>query len=203
LISAIIVCMKRIFISFFTTFIIGLTFLPGCITDQTVIPPPSPAISIQSLTPANSPLIKPSSPAAANFNFIFKDDGYELDTFTGIFSKFIYLGQGPPAVTNLVLTPDEMQTIYRKMIDIDFFTYPDYFKVEIPEGSPTGMVTPADTFYFKVKYNSTFKELHWTDSITNPDLRAENLRSLIKLIRDTFMSKDEYKQLPPFKLLRI
>jgi hypothetical protein len=183
-------------------FILGLTFFPGCSNDPTSILPSSPVIGIQSFTPA-TPLIKPSSPAEANFSFIFKDDGHELDTFTGIFSKFIYLGNGPPAVTNLVLTPDEMQTIYRKMIDIDFFSYPDYFKVEIPEGSPTGMVTPADTFYFKVKNNSTFKELHWTDSITNPDPKADNLRSLIKLIRDIFMSKDEYKQLPPFKILRM
>jgi hypothetical protein len=181
---------------------IGLLVFPGCVADSTSLPQSSPAISIQALTPASTPLIEPSSPAEPNFNFVFRDDGHEMDTFTGIFSKFIYLENGPPAVTNIVLSPDEMHTIYQKMIDIDFFGYPDYFKVEIPEGSPTGMVTPANTFYFKVKNNSTFKELHWTDSITNPDPRADNLRSLIKLIRDIFMSKDEYKQLPPFQLLR-
>jgi hypothetical protein len=90
------------------------------------------------------------------------------------------------------------------MIDIEFFNYPNNFRVQVPVDSAVGWVTPAEEYYFKVKFGNQFKELRWVDNITFPqDSQADKLRSLIKLIRNIYGSKAEYKELPPFQVLRI
>ncbi len=141
---------------------------------------------------------------AIDFDLIFRDSGEELDTFNGEFSRWVYLDTKPPVSINLMLSQAEKQTIYQKMIDINYFNYPNNFRVQIPVDSAVGMVTPAEEYYFKVKFGNKYKELRWVDNITFPqDSQADKLRSLIKLIRGIFESKDEYKELPPFKVLRI
>jgi hypothetical protein len=146
---------------------------------------------------------------ASNFDLRFLGDDEELDTFKGICTRDVYLGRGPRASTTLVLSQEEKQAIYQKMKDINFFDYPNYLKVQVPEGRITGSVTPAKIYYFKVKYDNNFKELIWDNAIAYlPNIypkgsQADNLSSLINLIQDIFKSKDEYKSLPPFKAARI
>jgi hypothetical protein len=102
----------------------------------------------------------------------------------------------PSITVELSLTEAELDRIYQKMAEIDFFDYPDEFSVPVEEGELVTIVTPYSSYYFKVEYDSAVKELRWEDEIVNPDEKAERLRELIQLIRDIIESKEEYKELP-------
>ena len=133
----------------------------------------------------------------SDFNFILKygiTARNEINTFDGKFTKDMIAD--PPITIDLVLSGTEMDNIYQKMLDIDFFNYPEEFKVIVPEGELISTVTPYSGYYFTVEYSSKVKELKWEDEITNPDIKADKLRELIKLIRDIIESKPEYKALP-------
>ena len=118
----------------------------------------------------------------------------ELNTFQGTYTKDMIVD--PPITVNLLLSREELDRIYQKMVEIDFFDYPDEFSVLVLPWMPTGEVTPYSSYYFKVEYDSAIKELWWEDKITNRDEKADKLRELIDLIRDTVESKEEYGNLP-------
>lgn len=101
----------------------------------------------------------------------------------------------PPITTKLLLTSEELKSIYTKMNEINFFSYPDVFTV--PVGAEVGIITPFNSYYFKVRHGSEIKELSWDDEITNQNIDADKLRELIKYIRSIVESKMEYKKLPP------
>ncbi|OPY57659.1 MAG: hypothetical protein A4E55_01505 [Pelotomaculum sp. PtaU1.Bin035] len=131
------------------------------------------------------------------FNLIFKygfDAKNVLDTFEGTYTKDMI--PDPPITVKLSLTKEELNTIYNKMVDINFFSYPVVFTVQ-EEGEHAGRVTPYESYYFKIQYGSNIKELSWEDSITNQNNEADRLRELIKCIREIAESKSEYKKLPP------
>lgn len=133
----------------------------------------------------------------APFNFIFKYSVTArnvLDTFQGTFTKDMVLD--PPITIELTLSDAEMDSIYQKMVEIDFFSYPNEFEVDVSGSELIGTVTPYSTYYFDVEYPSGTKELKWEDEITNPDEKADKLRELINLIRNIVESKEEYKNLP-------
>jgi hypothetical protein len=133
----------------------------------------------------------------SEFNFIFKYGVMarnELNTYKGTYAKDMVIGL--PVTIELPLTAEEMDSIYQKMVEIDFFNYPDEFTVTVPQGENIGMVTPHTSYYFKVEYESGIKELKWEDKITNPDEKADRLRGLINFIRNIIESKGEYKNLP-------
>lgn len=135
-------------------------------------------------------------PAHDNFGLIFKygvTAGNVLNTFEGTYTKDMVID--PPIRVSLSLTEEELDTIYQKMLEIDFFNYPDEFSVTPTEGL-VGIVTPHTSYYFKVIYDSKVKELWWDDEITNPDTKADKLRELIELIKGIIHSKEEYKKLP-------
>ena len=120
--------------------------------------------------------------------------GNILDTFQDTYIKDMI--SEPPIVIGFSLTPEEMDTIYQKMVDIDFFSYPDEFEVTVPEEELVQLVTPYSYYYFKVQYNGRTKELTWEDKISNPDEKADKLKELIHLIRDIIEIKPEYQVLP-------
>jgi len=137
-------------------------------------------------------------PHPSNFNMIFKygiGARNELNTFDGTYTKDMIMD--PPITVELSLSKQELDRIYQKMIEINFFGYPDQFSVSVPPWQSGGLATPHCSYYFRVEYDSKVKELSWEDNITNPDKRADKLRELITLIRDIIESKEEYKQLPP------
>jgi hypothetical protein len=117
-----------------------------------------------------------------------------LDTFNNIFERDM-VGD-PSAIISFHLTDDDLNRIYKKMIEIDFFNYPEIFFIDVSSEPEIGTVTPNYTYYFKVEINSQVKELSWDDYITNENKKADELRSLIDLIRDIIYSKDAYKALP-------
>ncbi|MBN1692680.1 MAG: hypothetical protein JW845_03895 [Dehalococcoidales bacterium] len=132
-----------------------------------------------------------------DFNFLFRygvTGGNILNTFQGTFTKDMVMD---PAITiDFTLTPEEMDSIYQKMLEIDFFDYPDEFEVTVPEGELINLVTPYATYYFKVQHSGGVKELTWEDEIVNPDEKADKLKELIHLIRDIIELKPEYLVLP-------
>lgn len=139
------------------------------------------------------------SPKQSDFNFIFKwgvsfEHPNELNTFNGTFTKDMILD--PSITTNLVLSQQEIDRIYQKIMEIDLMSYPYTFKVNVPPGSPTKGVTPSDRYYFKVNFGSQIKEVSWDDRILNEDAQASKLRSLCQLIINIIQSKEEYKILP-------
>lgn len=137
------------------------------------------------------------TPGEPDFNLIFKygvTARNELNTFEGTYTKDMVLD--PPITIELRLSREEMDQIYQKMSEIDFFSYPDEFSVSVPAGKLIGILTPHSSYYFKVEYESWIKELRWEDDITNPDEKADRLRELIIFIRNIIESKDEYKELP-------
>jgi hypothetical protein len=138
--------------------------------------------------------------AKPGFNLIFKygvTAKNELDTFKGTYTKDMVTD--PSIAVELRLSEEEMNSIYQKMVEIDFFSYPEAFKVTVPSGELIGMVTPFSSYYFTVEYDSQMKKLHWADDVTNPDEKAAKLRELIKLIKSIIESREEYKKLPEAK----
>ncbi len=96
------------------------------------------------------------TPGEPGFNLIFKYGVMaknELDTFKGAYTKDMIIN--PSIMVPLSLSEEEMDRIYQKMVEIDFFNYPDKFSVTIPPGEPTSIVTPNASYYFKVEYNSS------------------------------------------------
>jgi hypothetical protein len=133
----------------------------------------------------------------SDFNFIFKygfSGRNTLDTFKGTFTKDMVLDA--PITIELRLSQEEMNSIYQKMVEIDFFNYPDKFSVTVPSGVPETRVMPYSTYFFKVTYNGRTKELLWHEKVTNSEEGADKLRELINLIRNIIESKEEYKKLP-------
>jgi hypothetical protein len=136
-------------------------------------------------------------PEVSNFNLEFKygiTAGNVLDTFEGTYTKDMVAD--PPITIDLVLSEEEKEEIYQKMVEIEFFDYPDEFYVDVSPGATTTIVTPYSSYYLRVEYDSQTKELRWDDDIKNPDEQADKLRELIQTIRDIVESKDEYKELP-------
>ncbi|HUT67147.1 MAG TPA: hypothetical protein VMW86_01175 [Dehalococcoidales bacterium] len=137
------------------------------------------------------------APAESGFNLILKygiTARNEIDTYLDKFTKDMIAD--PPITIDLCLTEEEMDRIYQKMVEIDFFNYPEAFRVEVPPGENTIIRTPYSSYYFTVEYDSQIKKLRWADEIMNPDVKADKLRDLIELIRDIMESKEEYKELP-------
>jgi hypothetical protein len=131
------------------------------------------------------------------FNLIFKygvTAKNELDTFKGTYTKDMVTD--PSFTVELRLSQEEMSRIHQKMVEIDFFSYPETFRVTVPPGELTGTVTPFSSYYFSVEYDSQIKKLSWADDVTNPDEKASKLRALINLIKSIIESREEYKKLP-------
>ncbi len=136
----------------------------------------------------------------SSFNLVFQSGvgaRNRLDTFNGTFTKDMIME--PSIKVKLSLSEEELDSIYQKMMEIDFFNYPDRFSVTVPPGESTIIVTPYESYYFKVRYGSRVKELWWEDEIKNENIEADRLRELIELIWSIVQSKEEYKKLPPPK----
>ena len=139
-----------------------------------------------------------------DFNLIFTYGigANTLDTFNNTYTRDMITDAN--ITIDLYLSQEEMDAIYEKMIEIDFFNYPDVFSRYVPEGSIVGERTPYFSYYFKVAYDSYVKELTWNDNIRSVLIRGEyitddkvdKLKSLTQLITHIIESKEEYKKLP-------
>jgi hypothetical protein len=144
-----------------------------------------------------APADNTASPEQSDFNLIFKygvTARNELNTFNGTYTKDLILD--PPVTTELRLSEEEMDRIYQKMVEIDFFNYPDEFSVTPTPGERGFIIEPYERYYFKVECDSKVKELRWKDILKNSDEKAAKLRELISLIKGIIESREEYKKLP-------
>ena len=118
----------------------------------------------------------------------------ELDTFKGTFIKDMV--NRDPASTKLDLTQEEMDTIHRMMVEIDFSSYPKSFHPTI-EGDIMGTTTPFTAYYLEYHDESGAKAVYWTTQYTAPeDTRYQNLKELAHLIIATIQAKPEYQEMP-------
>jgi len=118
----------------------------------------------------------------------------ELDTVRGYFQKDMV--NKDPAWTRLDLTQDELDTIYQKMVDIDFFSYPKGFQPKL-EGEVIGDVTPFSVYYLEYKDETRTKVVYWTTQYNVPkDTQYTNLKELAHLIIELIQAKPEYQGLP-------
>ncbi len=123
----------------------------------------------------------------------------KLDTFDGTFTTKITLSE-PDLIVRLVLSEAERASIYRKMVAIDSFDYPEQFSIIPPPGGPVMGQAPVSVYRFSVRDGARLKEVSWTATISGPDtVESTNLRALIRLIEQTIMNHPEYRRLPPRK----
>jgi len=138
-------------------------------------------------------------PEDRNFNISLKYGVLarnHINTFHDTFTKDLVLN-GTVTVP-FSLSGDELLRIQHKLLEIDFFSYPDTFVVELTD-SVIGYVQPHPTYLFKVKLDSITKTLFWEDEIVTNNPRAINLRAAIISIIQIIESKPEYQRLPPAK----
>jgi hypothetical protein len=192
--------MRKVWLIACLALLLALSITSGC--DNGTPEEPEPAVE-GTVMPAPEETVSGTespvkhAPRESNFNLIFRygiTAGNTLDTFQGIYIKDMV--RDPSIRIQLALTEEEMDQIYQKMVEIDFFNYPDKFSVAVLPDAPTAIRTPYPSYYFKVEYNSQVKELRWEDEIIEEDEKANRLRELISLIRDIVESKEEYKELP-------
>jgi len=118
----------------------------------------------------------------------------ELDTFKGIFTKDMV--NKDPVTTKLDLTQEEMDTIHRMMVEIDFFSYPKAFHPKL-EGDIHSTQTPFTVYYIEYHDESGTKVVYWTTQYTSPeDTQYQNLKELAYLIIEMIQTKPEYQELP-------
>jgi hypothetical protein len=116
-----------------------------------------------------------------------------LNTFQNTYTKDL-ISAGDTTVP-FTLSANDLNQIINKMNEINFFAYPDTFKV--PTGDTVLIVTPSSTYIFDVSYKLTDKHFYWSDYIMNENAEANKLRELITLIETIIQSNPEYSKLPP------
>ena len=117
----------------------------------------------------------------------------ELDTLKGIFIKDMV--NKDPVRTTLDLSQEELDTIYQKMVDIDFFSFPRFYNPIL--GEYIGAGTPFSIFYLEYINETGTKIVQWDDKYSlTTDTGYNNLKELAKFIIEIIIDKPEYKELP-------
>ena len=118
----------------------------------------------------------------------------ELDTVQGYFIKDMV--NKAPVRTSLDLSQDELDAIFQKMVDMDFFSYPRGFNPTL-EGEVIGVPSHFSNYYLEFRNESGKKIVQWSSRYWAPnDIRYQNLFELSGLIQDIIEAKPEYQRLP-------
>jgi hypothetical protein len=118
----------------------------------------------------------------------------ELDTLNGSFAKDMVRAR--PVWTRLDLSQEELDIIYQRLVDIDFFSYPRFFYPTL-EGDIRGASTPFSIYYLEYINETGAKIVQWDTKFSAPnDTRYKNLKELGYFIRDLILAKPEYQRLP-------
>jgi len=117
----------------------------------------------------------------------------ELDTLSGIFIKDMV--RKDPVRTSLDLSQEELDTIYQKMVDIDFFSFPRFYNPIL--GEIIGASTPFSIYYLEYINETGTKIVQWDDKYSlTTDTGYNNLKELARFIIRIIIDKPEYKELP-------
>lgn len=148
-------------------------------------------------TSAPAPTLYPSqqqSNFAFRFEYIICDTNI-LDTFNDTYTRGMIVE--PDITIPLSLTESQIADIYKKMIEINFFDYPEVFTIPIPKNGIVGRVTPATQYHITVRNGDLTKSLSWLDEIIDPKMpEADRLRELFQLIFKIIEEHPEYQKLP-------
>jgi hypothetical protein len=95
------------------------------------------------------------------------------------------------------LTAVQLQTIHAKLVAIDFFSYPEQFAIQPPDGERV-IVTPANRYSLTVRDDQRRHTVAWLDGIVQPTTpEADRLRELFQLIVSLIQAQPDILQLPP------
>ena len=142
-----------------------------------------------------------NSPRANNFALVFQDFACAsvpvnvLDTAS---STLVHtpLGDTTSLTISLRLTEAELEAIYQKAMAIGFFDYPAKFV--IPDQQVLGYQARVFSYQLSMTNGEMTNSVSWQDdTITKSDYtKADQLRELIELIRQSIQSHPEVQQLP-------
>ena len=123
-----------------------------------------------------------------------------LDTFSGTFSKDMVVDSNITA--DLRLSPQQLEEVYRRMVDIGIEDYPRVFKPDPDPPENSGSVQYDDPFStsYLLRLRAGGRELmvEWEDhSQPSHSPEATALRTLLDDMARMIESREEYKQLPP------
>jgi hypothetical protein len=130
-----------------------------------------------------------------DFNFVFNyavNAKNQLNTIKGQYTKDMITE--PSVTTDLILSDEEMNSIYLDMRKINILNYPENFN---PKGN-LGQ-KPFQTYSIKIVANGKEKYIYWKDENISQTKNANQLRELFKKIQERIIKKEEYKKLPPAK----
>ena len=183
-----------------------LTAVPHALLVTTASPTSTPAAPIPTTTeelqsrrtptadPTNTPTDSPQPPP--NFDFVFSYGSCITDRVDTFRDRLTRKMEGESEVISFSLSRGEKATIYRKMQEIKFFTYPEHFSIPIPEIGVISVVEPADTYAFRLRSGRIAKTLRWTDHIVEPTTpEADRLRELVQLMERIVAAQPEMEKL--------
>lgn len=138
----------------------------------------------------------------ANFAFRFAYGSCytsTLDTFDQTFQTVV--GDMEQVTIPVTLGNEQMTAIYQKMMAIDYFSYPEVFRIRYGDNDVVGMVTPAIDYRITVQNGEQNHEVFWHDEITDPTSQeAEQLRELFKMIMEMIANNPDVQNLPPLNV---
>lgn len=121
-----------------------------------------------------------------------------LDTFNGTYTRDMIVE--PDVTIILHLSDSQKADIYQKMVEINFFDYPEAFSIPTPQNGILGRVTPATQYRITVRNGDLAKSLSWLDEIIEPKMpEADKLRELFQLIIKIIEGQPDFKKLPERK----
>lgn len=177
----------------------ALLLLSAC---QEPAPGPVPAPTPVPPTPVASP---------ADFAFIFQWSScgaYTLNTLDNRLT--LTTNMTPPTTTTIdfTLSPTELGRIGQKVADINFFSYPDDFAIQLPP-QVIRVYGISALYSFDVRSGNRSKVVRWKDLFSEPEdqpwtdeesqpskTQATRLRELIRLIQQLVEAHPEFDQLP-------
>jgi len=165
---------KRFIIVLFVVFIL---LLPGCYF-ATDLPSKHP---------------DPSNPNS-DFGFIFiQERESKIQCMFNTFKNKLKSGIFP---VDLNLSPSDLNMIRNQMEVIEFFNYPNKYTFR----SVGGSVSWGNPYTYQLKAidKNNRKMLTWTDDTIKGDLKTDNLRLLINMIKDIIDSKESKKDYSDF-----
>ena len=116
-----------------------------------------------------------------------------LDTAAGTFTKDLISSEIPTATTPLMLSAEELKTIYAELRKMDIASYAGLFQ---PKNTTGWQHTPFEAYYLRLRMAGQEKEISWDDEDDSTAPDAVALRDLLKKIRTIIEAKPEYKALP-------
>ncbi len=161
------------------TLLVAIVVLSGCGGSGTVSPSPA----------SREPVVK-----GLVFAWGVHAPKNVLVTQHGTFTKDVVLAK--PLTVPFRLDAQDMASINRKLIAIDFWSYPSRY---VSQGQGPRAEPPAGMEYrnrLTVMTAEGSKTVSWSGGYFADDRRAQDLRDLAMLIQRIVESKPQYKQLP-------